>query len=128
QFGDYLGIGAGAHGKITVPAEDGILRRWKLKHPNAYLQHAGSAGAIGGDDWISIEQRPFEFMLNALRLHDGFSPGTFEARTGLPISAVDAPLARAFAHGWLERTVGGDLRPTAEGRRLLNDVIELFLP
>ncbi len=127
RFGDYLGIGAGAHGKLTAPAEDGILRRWKLKHPQAYLDHAGTPAAIGGDDWIAVEQRPFEFMLNALRLHEGFTLLQFEARTGLSRDAIAAPLAEAERRGWLERHVGGAVRPTAEGRRLLNDVIELFL-
>ena len=126
QFGDYLGIGAGAHGKLTLGSEQSILRRWKLKHPSAWLAAAGSAAAIGGDERIAVQQRPFEFMLNALRLVDGFTLATFEARTGLPASAIDGPLADAEARGWLQRG-NGSIHPTALGRRFGNDVIALFL-
>ncbi|RMH93304.1 radical SAM family heme chaperone HemW [Lysobacter pythonis] len=125
-FGDYLGIGAGAHGKLTLGGEQRILRRWKLKHPAAYLQHAGGAGAIGGDEDIGPERRPFDFMLNALRLNEGFSLDLFEARTGLPVAAIRAELDTALARGWLE-TDGRRLSPTELGRRFTNDVIGLFL-
>ncbi len=131
RFGDYLGIGAGAHGKLSLPAEGGdagrILRRWKLKHPAAYLAQAGTAAAIGGDEDIAPAQRPFEYMLNLLRLREGFALAAFEARTGLPRAAIAAPLAEAAAAGWLvvedER-----VRPTESGLRFANDVIALFLP
>lgn len=136
RYGDYLGIGAGAHGKITLGAEQAVLRRWKIKHPTQYLARAGSAEAIGGDDRIAPERRPFEFMLNALRLVDGFALSDFEARTGLPRSAIAAPLQTALARGWLERDGqerygqegGGErVRPTELGRRYTNDVVSLFL-
>jgi len=126
RFGDYLGIGAGAHGKLSLGSEQEILRRWKLKHPTAWLAAAGSDAAIGGDEHIAPQQRPFEFMLNALRLVDGFALATFEARTGLPGSAIAAPLADAEARGWLHWE-NGCIRPTALGRRFGNDVIALFL-
>ena len=126
RFGDYLGIGAGAHGKLTLGAEQAILRRWKLKHPAAWLAAAGRDAAIGGDERIAPQQRPFEFMLNALRLVEGFALATFEARTGLPASAIAAPLAEAETRGWLRREDGA-VRPTALGRRFGNDVIALFL-
>jgi len=126
RFGDYLGIGTGAHGKLTLGSEQAILRRWKLKHPTAWLAAAGTPAAIGGDEHIAPRQRPFEFMLNALRLVDGFALAAFEARTGLPASAIAAPLAEAEARGWLRRE-GGAIRPTALGRRFGNDVISLFL-
>ena len=126
QFGDYLGLGAGAHGKLTLGAGQSILRRWKLKHPAAWLAAAGTAAAIGGDEHIAPQQRPFEFMLNALRLVDGFALSAFEARTGLPAAAIAAPLAQAEARGWL-RSENGYIRPTALGRRFGNDVIALFL-
>src|SRR5262249_10319658 len=71
-FGDYLGIGAGAHAKLTA-AEREVRRRWKVRAPKGYLEHAGSARGIGGDDLVAVEQLPFEFMLNALRLNGGFS-------------------------------------------------------
>jgi putative oxygen-independent coproporphyrinogen III oxidase len=127
RFGDYLGIGAGAHGKITRPAEDGILRRWKPKHPNAYLDTAGSPAGIGGDEWIVAEQRPFEFMLNALRLIDGVAINDFEARTGLPRQALADSIATAQARGWLHDD-GERLQPTDTGLRYHNDLLELFLP
>src|SRR5690606_26763841 len=126
QFGDYLGIGAGAHGKLTLGAEQRILRRWKLMHPTSWLAAAGTAAAIGGDEDIAPPQRPFEFMLNALRLVDGFSLSAFEARCGLPASAIDGPLAEASARGWLRRE-GDRVVPTALGRRFGNDAIGLFL-
>jgi len=126
RYGDYLGIGAGAHGKLTLGSEQTVLRRWKLKHPAAYLAHAGSPAAIGADDRIEPARRPFEFMLNALRLVDGFDLAWFEARTGLPRAAIAPPLAIAQDRGWL--TLDGDrVRPTDLGRRFTNDVVALFL-
>jgi putative oxygen-independent coproporphyrinogen III oxidase len=152
RFGDYLGVGAGAHGKLTVPAGIGevtdangrqvaslsgaksgrILRRSKIKHPAAYLAVAGSAAAIGEDREIAVEQRPFEFMLNALRLVDGFAMSQFEARTGLDRSAITVALAEARTRGWLTPEADGDdptgrWRPTDTGLRFANDVIALFL-
>jgi oxygen-independent coproporphyrinogen-3 oxidase len=126
RYGDYLGIGAGAHGKITLGAGQSILRRWKHKHPARYLETAGTADALGADETVPPARRPFEFMLNALRLHEGFSWSQFEARTGLPRGAIDSPLARATAAGWLDDD-GERVRPTALGRRFTNDVLELFL-
>ena len=126
RFGDYLGIGAGAHGKLTLGAEQTILRRWKHKHPAAYLASAGSAAAIGGDDDIAPERRPFEYMLNALRLVDGFALAQFEASTGLPRTAIDTALGTARTNGWLD-VEADHVRPTALGRRFGNDVIALFL-
>ncbi|QOW20045.1 radical SAM family heme chaperone HemW [Lysobacter ciconiae] len=126
KYGDYLGIGAGAHGKITSGHDQSILRRWKLKHPAAYLEAADSERGIGGDELIATERRPFEFMLNALRLVDGFSLTGFEASTGVPRSAIQAQLQEAVQKQWL--LVDGDaVRPTALGRRFTNDVVELFL-
>ena len=126
RYGDYLGIGAGAHGKLTLGHEQSILRRWKHKHPTRYLAAAGRAEAIGGDDRIDPARRPFEYMLNVLRLVDGFSLADFEARTGLPRTTIEAPLRRAYASGWLERE-GDRVRPTELGRRFTNDVMSLFL-
>ena len=126
RYGDYLGIGAGAHGKITLPANDSILRRWKLKHPQPFMAAAGSPAAIGGDEWIEAAQRPFEFMLNALRLNEGFSVSTFEARTGLARSTIDDALHNAVERGWLQID-GEQIRSTALGQRFLNEVIALFM-
>jgi oxygen-independent coproporphyrinogen-3 oxidase len=132
HFGDYLGIGAGAHGKLTLGSEQAdidraILRRWKVKHPAAYLASAGTAAAIGGDERIEPTRRPFDYMLNALRLVDGFSLAEFEARTGLATGAIDAELHAALARGWVTRD-HGHVVPTELGRRFTNDVIGLFLP
>ena len=130
RFGDYLGIGAGAHGKITLGAEQAILRRWKTRHPAAYLAAAGTAQAIGGDERIAPARRPFEFMLNALRLREGFAVAGFEAATGLAGTEIADGLDRAVRRGWLERVEtpsGKRLVPTELGRRFANDVITLFL-
>lgn len=127
RFGDYLGIGAGAHGKLTLGSEQAILRRWKIKHPAAWLAAAGTAAAIGGDDRIAPQHRPFEYMLNVLRLLEGFTLDAFEARTGLERTAIADELDRALARGWLQRDDGGHWRPTLTGQRFANDVIALFL-
>ena len=126
RFGDYLGIGAGAHGKITSGAGQHVLRRWKHKHPQSYLAQAGTAAAIGGDEVVPVERLPFEYMLNLLRLHEGFAEADFAVATGLPASTLAAPLAVARERGWLEETAN-HWRPTELGRRFTNDVIELFL-
>jgi oxygen-independent coproporphyrinogen-3 oxidase len=126
QFGDYLGIGAGAHGKLTLGSEQRVLRRWKLKHPAEYLARAGTAAAIGGDDVLDAARLPFDFMLNALRLNAGVPMAMFEARTGLPRAAIAGQLAVARERGWI---APGDerLQPTELGLRFANDAIALFL-
>ena len=126
RFGDYLGIGAGAHGKISSGASGEILRRWKVKNPRDYLSKANGIERIGGDDPILADSRPFDYMLNALRLVEGFSLSDFEARTGLDRSAIEQRLAHAYAMGWLER-YGEHITPTELGRRFTNDAISLFL-
>ena len=126
RFGDYLGIGAGAHGKLTLGADQQVLRRWKVKHPTEYLAKAGTAAAIGSDEVLSPQRLPFDFMLNALRLNEGVPAALFEARTGLPLAAIADRLADARARGWLEPDPAW-LRPTELGRRFANDVIGLFL-
>ncbi len=131
RFGDYLGIGAGAHGKISLGATQAVRRRWKLKHPTAWMGVAGTADALGGDEDVPASRLPFEYMLNALRLHEGFALADFEARTGLPRSAIRRELDEAVARGWLASDGDGDAErmvPTALGRRLGNDVVSLFLP
>jgi oxygen-independent coproporphyrinogen-3 oxidase len=126
RFGDYLGIGAGAHGKLTRP-DGAILRTTKLKVPANYLARAGAGGAFGSAEPVDPDQLPFEFMLNALRLSDGFDLALFDARTGLDRSTITRPLAIAIDRGWLVRE-RDHVSPTALGRRFLNDVIELFMP
>ncbi len=126
RYGDYLGIGAGAHGKLTLGSEQDILRRWKTRHPTAYLANAGTEAAIGGDERIGAARRPFEFMLNALRLNAGFALSEFEASTGLARQVIAPQLAEARERGWLVET-GGSVAPTELGRRFTNDVTALFL-
>jgi putative oxygen-independent coproporphyrinogen III oxidase len=125
RFGDYLGIGAGAHGKLSR-ADGEIRRRWKVKHPAAYLRHADTPQRLGGDDIVIADQLPFEFMLNALRLTGGFALSEFTAHTGLPLTAIQTQLEDASTRGWL--TIENDwLRPSDLGQRFLNDVMQLFL-
>jgi oxygen-independent coproporphyrinogen-3 oxidase len=126
RFGDYLGIGAGAHGKLTLGATEEIRRRWKVKNPRDYLAGAGGPASIGGDDAIAPAQRPFDYMLNALRLVEGFALKDFESRTGLGREAIAQQLRAASERGWLQ--VGEErVVPTELGRRFTNDVIGLFL-
>lgn len=125
-YGDYLGIGAGAHGKISSGHDGRILRRWKPKHPEAYMASAGTPAGIGGDEYVAPENRPFDYMLNALRLVDGFSLADFEVRTGLGRDAIKPQLDGAVQRGWLE--ISGDwAKPTELGMRFANDVMGLFL-
>ena len=126
HFGDYLGVGAGAHGKLTLGAPQAIQRRWKVKHPAEYLAKAGSAAAIGGDETIDPARRPFDYMLNALRLVEGFTLAEFEARTGLSRADIAPQLADAVDREWLSVDAERVL-PTELGRRFTNDVIALFL-
>ena len=127
RYGDYLGIGAGAHGKLTLGAEQAIVRRWKSRHPTAWLSVAGTDAGIGGEERVQPAQRPFEYMLNVLRLEEGFRLEDFEARCGLDRDAIAGPLAEARRRGWL-RERDGRILTTALGGRFVNDVMELFLP
>jgi oxygen-independent coproporphyrinogen-3 oxidase len=124
QFGDYLGIGAGAHGKLTTPA--GIFRRWKKKHPQAYLAGAGTSVAVEGETQLRAEELPVEFMLNALRLVEGFPETLFAQRTGLAWRELTVPLARAREAGWLD-IENGRVCPTLRGQHFLNDLLEQFV-
>ncbi|KAF1007027.1 MAG: Oxygen-independent coproporphyrinogen-III oxidase-like protein YqeR [Luteibacter sp.] len=124
RFGDYLGIGAGAHGKISDATS--VRRRWKTRLPAAYLAAAGDAKRIGGDSVVDGDDLPFEYMLNALRLIDGVPMADFTERTGLPHATIEPALAQCLRKGWID----GDaavLRTTALGQRFLNDVIEAFM-
>jgi len=126
RFGDYLGIGAGAHGKLTRTDEGTVHRRWKTRHPKAYLAAAGDAGRIGGDGPVAIDELPFEYMLNALRLIDGVPLADFSERTGVPMERIASALASARERGWLVEDAAR-LLTTALGQRFLNDVISSFL-
>jgi putative oxygen-independent coproporphyrinogen III oxidase len=126
QFGDYLGIGAGAHGKLSDAATGTVHRRWKTRHPRAYMASAGAASRVGGDSVVSAAELPFEYMLNALRLIDGVPMAGFAERTGLPAERVAAALADGRRRGWLHDDPQR-LQTTALGQRFLNDVIASFL-
>lgn len=127
RFGDYLGIGAGAHGKLSDPTDARIVRTTKYKVPRGYLEHAARGDGFGSAQGVAQADLPFEFMMNALRLNEGVDAALFTARTGLAASAIDAPLRDARARGWIEPDPAR-IVPTALGRRFLNDVMAAFLP
>lgn len=127
RFGDYLGIGAGAHGKLSDAREARILRTAKARHPQAYLQKAGRDPDLASTRTLSRADVGFEFMLNALRLTRGFPSSLFAAHTGLPILQVEPGLREAESRGWIEWDLD-HIRPTETGRLFLNDLLELFLP
>lgn len=127
RFGDYLGIGAGAHGKITDAMENCITRLWKVKHPENYLAKAGTPEGIGGKTVLSPQEATFEFMMNTLRLTEGFPSHLFQSRAGLPITAAEKALHKAEALGWIKRDFQR-IRPTGKGLQLLNELLQLFLP
>ena len=123
-FGDYLGIGAGAHAKLTL--HDRVLRQMRWKHPTAYLDNVRSGNPIQESREIDISDLPVEFLMNALRLADGFHPSLFEARTAQPLNVILPKLKAAEAEGLL--TVGPErIAPTLRGRRFLNVLLERFL-
>ncbi|MBU3696938.1 radical SAM family heme chaperone HemW [Dechloromonas sp.] len=124
HFGDYLGIGAGAHSKLTL--HDRVLRQMRHKHPKAYLDNVRAGTPVQEENQVSAASLPFEFMMNALRLTDGFAPSLFELRTAQPLSSILSRLRQAEADGLL--TNGPDkIAPTAKGRRFLNVLLERFL-
>ncbi|HET7306798.1 MAG TPA: radical SAM family heme chaperone HemW [Gammaproteobacteria bacterium] len=126
RYGDYLGIGAGAHGKLTDATSGRIVRREKLRHPSHYMRAAGSP-AVFTETAVADNDRMFEFMLNALRLNEGFDRRLFETRTACALDAADAALAEAARLGLLERA-GDRWFPSDRGRAYLNDLQALFLP
>jgi oxygen-independent coproporphyrinogen-3 oxidase len=123
RFGDYLGIGAGAHGKATVNGQ--VIRTEKPRSPREYLLGAGKAGARRRT--VPAADLPFEFMLNALRLTEGIAPTAFERATDLDVSVIQSTLSALEGRGLLGRT-DGYLRPTELGFRFLNDMQAAFLP
>ncbi|MDZ7748140.1 MAG: radical SAM family heme chaperone HemW [Halofilum sp. (in: g-proteobacteria)] len=125
RFGDYLGIGAGAHGKLTLPAEGAIERRAKARAPRSYLERAHGPGCVGERRRLGAGDAAFEFLLNALRLPGGFTAGLFAERTGLPLAWLRAPLAEAETRGLVVHDAEG-VRPTARGLDFHNDLLALF--
>ncbi|MCO4856706.1 radical SAM family heme chaperone HemW [Herbaspirillum sp. WGmk3] len=124
QFGDYLGIGAGAHSKLSFPHR--IVRQMRYKHPQSYLEHAKAGTPVQEEAEIGRDALGFEFMLNALRLTEGFSPNLFAERTGMSLNQIEKSLNLAEQKGMLYRD-HALIRPTDLGRRFLNDLQEIFL-
>ncbi len=127
RFGDYLGIGAGAHGKITLASEGVVTRSVKQRHPQRFVEAALAGDAALRRDAVVSTSLPFEFMLNALRLTDGFEADLFRDCTGLPLDAIAATVARARDDGLLGSDPG-HIVPTALGQRFLDDLVARFLP
>jgi oxygen-independent coproporphyrinogen-3 oxidase len=124
SFGDYLGIGAGAHGKLSFA--DRIVRQVRWREPAAYMAKSMQGAAISSEQAVTAAELPFEFMLGALRLRGGFDLGLFSERTGQSPTALEPALQQALDRGLLERD-GAVVRPTARGFDFLSDVQELFL-
>ncbi len=125
QFGDYLGIGAGAHGKLSFAHR--VLRQVRWRDPQLYMDNALKGQPMASEEEVAPAELPFEFMLNALRLREGFPLALFAERTGLPLSRIMPALQQAEAKGWIERDPAS-LRPTERGFDFLSDLQELFLP
>jgi len=124
-FGDYLGIGAGAHSKLTF--SDRIVREMRYKQPKQYMAQALAGSAVQASEPVSPREVGFEFMMNALRLTQGFDAGIFAERTGLPLNAVLPQLEEAERRGLIARD-HRRIQPTALGRRFLNDLLQIFVP
>jgi oxygen-independent coproporphyrinogen-3 oxidase len=125
EFGDYLGIGAGAHSKLSFP--DRIIRELRHKQPRAYMEQAATGSQVLERKEVHDGERAFEFMMNALRLVDGFAVALFAERTGLPLAAVVRELDEAERRGLVARD-HLRIRPTLKGQRFLNDLLQLFIP
>lgn len=123
-FGDYLGIGAGAHSKLSF--HDRIVRQTRHKHPKRYLEHAPVGQAIDREWQIPSDELGFEFMMNTLRLTEGFDPALFQQRTGQHLQSLESILQAASKRGLLERQPDC-IRPTLLGQRFLNELLEMFL-
>jgi putative oxygen-independent coproporphyrinogen III oxidase len=127
QFGDYLGIGAGAHGKLSFPQR--VLRQVRWREPAQYMQQALAGQAVSNQHEVARRELPFEFMMNALRLREGFGLARFSERTGLPLSAALPGLRQARERGLVEWDEAADhVRPSARGFDFLSDLQALFLP
>jgi putative oxygen-independent coproporphyrinogen III oxidase len=125
QFGDYLGIGAGAHGKLSFAHR--VVRQVRYREPGLYMENALAGRAVAQEQEVARSELPFEYMLNALRLKEGFELRQFSERTGLPLTAIEKPLQQAQHKGLIER----DLQrvwPSERGLDFLSDLQALFLP
>lgn len=132
RFGDYLGIGAGAHGKVTDATSGTITRLSKQRHPRTYIEHCLAPNDSSDTSHqqtinvLGVRELPYEFMMNRLRLHEPFPIHEFTKRTGLPASVLNAPKQRAIDMGLLE-TQGDQWHVTKHGRNFLNDLVVLFM-
>ncbi|PFH04397.1 oxygen-independent coproporphyrinogen-3 oxidase [Collimonas sp. PA-H2] len=124
QFGDYLGIGAGAHSKLSFPHR--VIRQMRYKQPKAYLEHSRLGNVVQEETEIGRDDLGFEFMLNALRLNGGFEVNLFSERTGLALNTIEKSLNQAEAKGLLYRD-HKIIKPTVLGQRFLNDLQQMFL-
>jgi len=124
HFGDYLGIGAGAHSKLTW--HDRVLRQMRWKQPNTYLEKMRAGSAVHEENHVPASQLPFEFLMNALRLAEGFHPALFEARTAQPLAAILPQIHAAAVEGLLDVSPQR-IAPTLKGMRFLNVLLERFL-
>ena len=124
QFGDYLGIGAGAHSKLSFP--DKVLRQARYKQPQAYLQQVAQGLPVQTEHAVKREDLPFEFMMNALRLNQGFADALFAERTSLSLLLIRRELEQAEQRSLIERGLQR-IAPTELGRRFLNDLLQIFL-
>lgn len=124
HFGDYLGIGAGAHSKLTL--HDRVLRQMRWKRPESYLKEVAAGRPVQEESQVEATQLPFEFLMNALRLNGGFDPALFEARTSRPLITIQAQLQAAAREGLLDLQPDW-IAPTDTGRRFLNRLLERFL-
>jgi oxygen-independent coproporphyrinogen-3 oxidase len=124
QFGDYLGIGAGAHSKLSF--HDKVMRQARYKQPQAYLDAVANGTQVQSEHTLNRDDLSFEFMMNALRLNEGCDAALFEERTSLPLLLIRRELAEAERRGLLVQD-GGRIAPTELGRRFLNDLLEIFL-
>ncbi|MCC6990553.1 MAG: oxygen-independent coproporphyrinogen III oxidase-like protein, partial [Acidobacteria bacterium] len=127
RFGDYLGIGAGAHGKISFAHR--VVRQVRWREPARYIEEALAGRAVSNEHEVARRDLPFEFMLNATRLAEGFEEGLFAERTGMPASALAAGLAEARRRGLVDAAApAGIVRASERGFDFLSDLQALFLP
>jgi putative oxygen-independent coproporphyrinogen III oxidase len=124
KFGDYLGIGAGAHSKLSFPGK--IIRQARYKQPQAYIQQVGKGAPIQTENGVGSDELGFEFMMNALRLNEGFDSVLFSERTSLSLLGIQRELDEAERRGLLTRD-HQRIAPTKMGQRFLNDLLEIFL-
>jgi oxygen-independent coproporphyrinogen-3 oxidase len=125
QFGDYLGIGAGAHSKLSFPHR--VVRQQRWREPAAYMTQALAGQAVSNEHEVARDALGFEFMLNTLRLREGFATNLFAERTGLPLSSVEPALQQAERRGLIERDASR-VQPSERGFDFLSDLQQLFLP